>query len=107
MSLKDSLDMIRMVRPQTGTAALDHEIMAERASSLGEAERRVKKSIAELKAEPEDRKAVLATARRYVWEYFVQRELSGFRRHTDVIRDLDIPSEVLAGLGVMPAKRQT
>ena len=45
MSLRDSLDLIRMVRPEAGTAALDHEIMSERASSLGAAEQRVVKAV--------------------------------------------------------------
>ena len=43
----------------------------------------------------------LADARKVVWEYFVQRELVGFRKHADVIQDLSIPGEVLAGLGAI------
>jgi len=102
MSLRDSLDLIRMVRPEAGTTALDHEILAERASSLGAAERKVVDAVAAL-ARP-DHAAALATARKVVWEYFVQRELVGFRKHTDVIQDLKIPHEVLAGLGAMTPK---
>ena len=102
MSLRDSLDLIRMVRPEAGTTALDHEILAERASSLGAAERKVVDAIAAL-AGP-DHATALATARKVVWEYFVQRELVGFRKHTDVIQDLKIPHEVLAGLGAMTPK---
>lgn len=102
MSLRDSLDLIRMVRPEAGTTALDHEILAERASSLGAAERKVVDAIAALGGS--DHAAALATARKVVWEYFVQRELVGFRRHTDVIADLKIPSEVLVGLGAMTPK---
>ena len=102
MSLRDSLDLIRMVRPEAGTTALDHEILAERASSLGAAERKVVDAVAAL-AGP-DHATALATARKVVWEYFVQRELVGFRRHTDVIADLNIPREVLAGLGAMTPK---
>ena len=104
MSLRDSLDLIRMVRPEAGTTALDHEILAERASSLGAAERKVVDAVAAL-AGP-DHAAALATARKVVWEYFVQRELVGFRRHTDVIQDLKIPHEVLVGLGSMPSSRK-
>jgi hypothetical protein len=102
VSLKDSLDLIRLVRPQAGTAALEHEILAEKASSLGLAERRVRDSLAGLKtaAEPE-RAEWLAEARKRVWAYFVQRELCGFRRHADVIQDLQIPQEVLNGVGMV------
>ena len=99
MSLRDSLELIRTVRPEAGTSFIDHEIMAERASSLGEAERQVIKTIAALAAATGDRSSHLAAAQKAVWQYFVQRELCGFRRHTDVIRDLAIPAEVLNGLG--------
>jgi hypothetical protein len=101
MSLRDSLDLIRTVRPDAGTTALEHEIMAERASSLGTAEQRVVKAIAALATAEGDRKDHLAEARRTVWEYFVQRELVGFRRHNDVILELSIPREVLVGLGAI------
>jgi hypothetical protein len=104
VSLRDSLELIRMVRPEAGTAALEHEILAERASSLGAAERKVVNAIAALADATADRADRLATARQVVWEYFVQRELVGFRRHTDVIHELSIPREVLAGLGAIPAK---
>jgi hypothetical protein len=103
--LRDSLDLIRMVRPDAGTAAIEHEIQAERANSLGAAEHRVMKAIAALGV-GDDRQTLLAEAREAVWAYFVQRELLGFRRHTDVIRDLAIPADVLNGLGVMPVKRR-
>ena len=101
MSLRDSLDLIRTVRPDAGTAAIDHEILAERASSLGAAEQRVVKALAALAAAGEAREAALAEARKVVWEYFVQRELVGFRRHNDVIQHLNISREVLAGLGAI------
>ena len=103
MSLRDSLDLIRMVRPQAGTAALGHEILAEKASSLGAAERQVTEAIATL-SQPGDHEAHLAKARTAVWGYFVQRELLGFRGHADVIRELRIPPEVLAGLGAIARK---
>ena len=107
MSLRDSLDLIRAVRPEAGTAALQNEIMAERASSLGTAEQRVAKAVAALEAAPEDARAEpLAAARKAVWEYFVQRELCGFRRHQDVIQDLRIPPQVLLGLGAMQPTRK-
>ena len=105
-SLRESLDLIRMVRPEAGTTALDHEILAERASSLGAAERQVVDAIAALATATTDRDQRLADARQQVWQYFVQRELVGFRRHTDVIQELKIPPEVLAGLGAMPARRK-
>jgi hypothetical protein len=100
-SLRESLDLIRMVRPEAGTAAIDHEIAAERASSIGAAEKRVIKALDALRTAEGDRRAALADAQDAVWSYFVQRELIGFRRHADVIQDLKIPGEVLAGLGAV------
>jgi hypothetical protein len=104
-SLRTSLDLIGMVRPDAGTAAIEHEIQAERASSLGAAEKRVIDAIAAL-ANSTDRSNALPEAREAVWAYFVQRELIGFRRHTDVIRDLAIPQDVLNGLGAIPARHK-
>ena len=106
MSLRDSLDLIRAVRPQTGTAAIEHEIAAERASSLGAAEHKVVTAMAALSSAGADRDAALSVARLVVWEYFVQRELIGFRKHTDVIQELKITSEVLAGLGAIDKTRR-
>lgn len=99
-SLRDSLDLIRMVRPEAGTAALEHEIAAERARSLGAAEARVLKALKALANASGNSGSLLDEARDAVWCYFVQREMIGFRRHADVIHDLAIPGEVLAGLGV-------
>lgn len=99
--LRDSLDLIRVVRPEAGTAAIDHEIAAERASSLGAAEARVVKTLKALSEDMENQEATLDEARDAVWCYFVQREMVGFRRHADVIQDLGIPGKVLAGLGVV------
>jgi hypothetical protein len=106
MSLRDSLDLIRAVRPEAGTAALQHEIASERASSLVLAERRIVEALAALAEAQDDRPARLAAAQKYVWEYFVQRELCGFRRHADVIADLGIPAVVLNGLGAGHTIRQ-
>lgn len=105
MSLRDSLDLIRTIRPDAGTAAIEHEILAERASSLGAAEQRVVKAVAALAVAEGDRSEQLAAARQVVWQYFVQRELIGFRKHTDVIQELRIPREVLVGLGAMATRK--
>lgn len=107
MSLRDSLELIATVRPDAGTAAIEHEILAERASSMGAAEAKVIATIAALAATTTttDRASALAAARSAVWGYFVQRELVGFRKHTDVIQELHIPTEVLVGLGAMETRK--
>jgi hypothetical protein len=102
MSLRDSLELIRAVRPEAGDAALQHEIEAERAASLAAAEKKAIAMLAAWRAAEGDPTEALGAARYAVWAYFVQRELIGFRRHTDVIQDLDIPAIVLNGLGEAP-----
>ena len=37
--------------------------------------------------------------REAVYAYFIQREVCGFRRHDEIIREFAIPQEVLARLG--------
>lgn len=81
---------------------LDHEIAAEKASSLGRAGRRVEAVLAELRrfeGEPADRGPLLKEAAEAVYAYFIQRELCGMRRHQDAIREYQIPNEVLVRLG--------
>jgi hypothetical protein len=106
MTLRDSLDLIRVVRPEAGQAGLEAEIQQERASSLRAAEQKAIVALAAWRATPEAGGPEPLKAARYaVWAYFVQRELIGFRRHADVIRDLDIPAIVLNGLGEAPPVR--
>jgi hypothetical protein len=100
MSLRDSLELIQAVKPEAGYVALEGEIAHERASSLAAAEKRLIATLAAWRAAAGDE--ALAAARYAVWAYFVQRELIGFRRHADVIQDLDIPPVVLNGLGETP-----
>ncbi len=102
MSLRDSLDLIKAVNPEGGYAVLEHEILAERASSLSAAEQRVAETVTAYNGSGKsDRSQELIEAQKAVWAYFVQRELCGFKRHQDVIAAFSIPREVLNGLGAM------
>ncbi|HTV67805.1 MAG TPA: DUF6665 family protein [Rhizobiaceae bacterium] len=81
---------------------LEYEMMAEKASSLGRAGHKVEQVMAELKAfdgGPEARLPIVKRAAEAVYAYFIQRELCGFRRHNEIIREYQIPNEVLARLG--------
>jgi hypothetical protein len=87
---------------ETKLSAVDQEILAEKASSLGNAGRKVEACLEKLRAHPdgkEARAALVKSAADAVYAYFVQRELCGFRRHDDIIRDYAIPREVLVRLG--------
>ena len=91
------------VPPTTRVGALEAimaEVNAEKASSLGRVGGNVEKALAALQAaRPEERPALLATAREAVWNLFVQREVMGQRDHKAVIDHYAIPADVLRGLG--------
>jgi hypothetical protein len=85
-----------------GFDALGYEILAEKAVSLGRAGRRAELSLAKLRDQDgkgDERRVLVHDAAEAVYAYFIQRELCGFCRHDDVIREFAIPKEVLARLG--------
>ncbi len=91
-----------MSSAETSLDAIGQEILAEKAASLGHAGRKVELSLQRLRShegDGEKRMALVSSAADAVYGYFVQRELCGFRRHDDVIRDYKIPGEVLVRLG--------
>jgi hypothetical protein len=84
--------------------ALEYDILAEKASALGRAGERAEWLLAQLKeydGDPETRMRLVKKAAGAVYAYFIQRELCGFRRHDDIIREYAIPREVLVRLGAM------
>ncbi|SJZ84710.1 DUF6665 family protein [Consotaella salsifontis] len=81
---------------------LEAEILSEKASALGRAGQKVERALAALREaapDAEERPALLRAAAHAVHHYFIQREICGFRRHGDIIREYAIPPEVLARLG--------
>jgi hypothetical protein len=102
MSLKLPGSSDLAARGKTGLEILDYEIVAEMATTLGNAGRKVEAIMARLHAHQGDageRVALVRTAAEAVYASFVQRELCGLRRHDDVIREYGIPREVLVRLG--------
>lgn len=92
-------------RPGAQDSALDllgHEILAEKAASLGRAGLRVQQTLADLRGhigDDDSRRVLLMAAADAVHAYFIQRELCGLRRHDAAIREYEIPKSVLARLG--------
>jgi hypothetical protein len=90
---------------QTGAGALDVEIRAEQAASLGRGGRDVEAALRRLRAfdatghGPAPRAELVAAAADVVWGFLIQRELCGLRDRDAVIRDHAIPAEVLCRLG--------
>lgn len=88
--------------PEIGALALDTELLAEEASALGAAGRRVETTLAALaatEADAAERPARLHEAAEAVHAYFILREMRGFRRHDDAVAVYRIPRAVLARLG--------
>lgn len=82
--------------------ALGHEVLSEKAASLGRAGERMERTLTvltRLAREAPERPAALRESADAVYAYFIQRELCGFRRHDDIIRDYKIPREVIVRLG--------
>ncbi len=82
--------------------ALGYEILAEKAASLGRAGERAEVCLTKLRnlsVEDSERALLVKRAAEAVYAYFIQREICGFRRHDDIIREFAIPREVLARLG--------
>lgn len=87
---------------ETGFDALGYEILAEKAAALGRAGERAEICLRRLKQHEhgtDGRTTLVREAAEAVYAWFIQRELCGFRRHEDVIREYAIPKEVLARLG--------
>ena len=87
---------------------LKAELAGESASSLGHHGRQVEVAMAAIRAfdaeaegSAQERVALLRSAARAVWHYFVQRELCGMRDHRWVIKDYGITDEVMARLGAI------
>ncbi len=85
---------------------LQHEMLAEMASSLGHHARRVETAMAALRAfdpagDTGERLTLVKAAAREVWAFLVQREACGLRDQQQIIKDYDIPGEVLVRLGAM------
>ena len=83
--------------------AVNAEIKAEMASSLGRAGRAVEDSLARLKdpglVASLGREVLLREAADAVWKFFIQREAMGLRDTSMAIRDFGIPRAVIVRLG--------
>lgn len=96
----------------SGLAQLEYEVVQERAATLGRLGRRLEEALAALRehdaAQQEPVTASGRAARRQLvleagealWYFVIQRELTGFRDSTQVMRDYRVPKEVQACMGV-------
>ena len=102
MSLPASGKFSASVLRDVSVDALGYEILAEKAAALGRAGDHAELSLAKLRAhraKDAERAELVRQAADAVYAYFIQREICGFRRHDEIIREFAIPREVLARLG--------
>jgi hypothetical protein len=92
--------LMRRLGVESGEAVLRYELLQEQAASLGRLGRKAEAALAALKAhEGEGRGEVLKAACDAVWCFLVQREVMGLRDRAQIVREYDIPREVMARLG--------
>lgn len=95
------------LQARSGLGVLEAELLAETAASLGRAGREVELCLERLRAcdaapaQAHERGERVRAAARAVWAYWVQREACGLLDHRQVIRDQQIPREVLNRLGLL------
>jgi hypothetical protein len=96
-----TLDILR-----SGYAILQDELIEEKASALGRLGWRLEAALAALTAypktadsDPEIRKGLVKQAGYALWMFVVQRESCGLRDTTRMMRQYEVPREVLAHMG--------
>ncbi len=97
------------VPPERRAAALssvENEIRGERARALGHTVRRLEEALAALAGSDEAprrgrpaRAQLVEEAAEWLWYAVIQREAVGLRRHDEFLRDLRVPSEIVARMG--------
>jgi hypothetical protein len=100
---------------QNPAATLDYEIAQEKASALGRMGRALEAALATLRAfdaqaremtaaAKRERRALVEQAGYALWLFVVQREALGLRDSPQLMRDYQVPAEVRARMGMLPAK---
>ena len=98
---------------ETGWSVLDYELREQKAHTLGTLSGQVEQSVAALQAfdagalasdRDDRRRALLDEAADRVWAFMIQRELCGLRNWEAMVRDYNIPREVLNRVGQVRPK---
>lgn len=89
--------------PRDLMAPIEAELQGERAFALGEAGKKVERTLAELAANANAKLAedLLDDAATAVWYYLIVRESMGMFDHADALEIYDVPGRVLARVGAI------
>ncbi len=111
MALRPPASLASIPAREAALGAIDAEVVAEQASSLARAGRRLERALAALAeidqsdqaGEGDDnRRQVLSEAREAFWYLVVQREACGFGSSSDVLSAYGVPAEVSNGITPKP-----
>jgi len=97
-----SVRATRSLDPRRATGIFDpleHEVLQEKASTLGRLTQNFERALAAHRADPGDR-ALLAAAGEALWYFVIQRELCGLRNTEMALRDYQVPPAVRLRMGV-------
>lgn len=84
---------------------LQHELLAEKAASLGRAGAEVTRRMAAIAAaSDEERGEAVQDAAEAVFAFVVQRDLCGFHAHDEALNNLGVTREVMARVGARRAR---
>jgi MoxR-like ATPase len=98
---------VRISLGDRAMGALQAELLGEKMDSLSRASRAAADALAKLAAfdgDAETRETLVDEAASKVWSFMVQRELCGFMYDVASLRDMNVPPEVMARLGVARKK---
>jgi hypothetical protein len=81
--------------------AIEYELEEGRAYALGQAGKRVETALAALAERRGDRELLLDQAADAVWGYLILRETAGFYDHARALAIYEVPSAVMARVGIV------
>lgn len=88
--------------------ALEHEVLAEKASTLGRLQRQLERKLARLadfeQSEADDREhhdRLVAEAGEALWYVVIQRDLCGLRVNATFYREFNVPKHVIGRMGLV------
>jgi hypothetical protein len=107
----------RLLAPKRHTTpvedAINEEVMAEKAGTLGRLGERLRLALARLEAhdaagghDPQHRADLVDEAAEALWHVTIQRDLMGFPRNDRFLREIGAPPEVVRRMGAASTRRR-
>lgn len=104
MSVRPPRQFQRTAPKDPLSAALDHELRAEAATTHGRLLKKLERALERLAAadaETDRRARLVAEAGTALWYLMIQRDLMGFRNRAQFLKEMKVPPEVILRMGVI------